>query len=51
MSPDATVMLRQRTADRKSAPITEMPFANYSFSITERFLFRGSLADIRRIIQ
>jgi hypothetical protein len=26
-----------------SAPITEMPLGTYSFSIRERFLFRGSL--------
>jgi hypothetical protein len=28
--------------------MTEMPFGTYSFSITERFLFRGSLANRQR---
>jgi hypothetical protein len=29
-----------------SAPITEMPLGTYSFSIRERFLFRGSLEQV-----
>jgi hypothetical protein len=43
VSPDATAKLRQGTAGGKSAPATEMPFGTYSFSITEQFLFGGSL--------
>ena len=45
MSADAAPSCGKGPQAAISAPITEMPLGTYSFSIRERFLFRGSLAN------
>jgi hypothetical protein len=49
MSPEAASNCGKGPQAKNSAPITEMPFETYSFSITKRFLFRGSLAELRSL--